>query len=410
MKNLRRLDLSTNPLPARPMKKWGKNVKKHTLYFGFFALLVTGLFFWFSSSTTSSPLDIINPASRIETDRGRVNVLLLGIAGGNHDGPNLTDSIIVASYNINDKSVDLISLPRDLWVDSQKAKVNTIYQTGLTKGGGLNFAEDKIGEILGIKIPYGVRVDFSAFVRAVDQVGGLDINVENTFDDWAYPIPGKEDQMCGKTEKEIDIGEAQAKGLNVEKGKHKALLNSDNSIATTSAKVDTPLSYNDEEVLRYFPCRYEHLHFEKGLTHMDGMLALKFVRSRHGTGPEGSDFARSRRQQLVLETFKDKVLEIGTLTDPSKIGGLLGAFGSSIDLDIPASRFVQLISMVKGIKKVSLHVIDGSGTSPALVKPDEGDYGGAWVLIPPHNDYTVLQNYVNRLLYPESTKAATIKR
>ena len=52
---------------------------------------------------------------------------------------------------------------------------------------------------------------------------------------------------------------------------------------------------------------------------MDGDTALKFVRSRHGSNGEGSDFARAARQQKVIAAFKSKVLSFGTLINPKNI-------------------------------------------------------------------------------------------
>ena len=61
-----------------------------------------------------------------ETD-SRVNILLLGIGGGNHDGPNLTDTIIFASLDPKNNKVTLISIPRDLWfpaLEGSNKKIN----------------------------------------------------------------------------------------------------------------------------------------------------------------------------------------------------------------------------------------------------------------------------------------------
>ena len=58
-----------------------------------------------------------------------------------------------------------------------------------------------------------------------------------------------------------------------------------------------------------FPCRYEHLHFNTGVQHMDGKTALKYVRSRHAL-QDGGDFGRASRQQRFLSAVKDKVLSV----------------------------------------------------------------------------------------------------
>jgi polyisoprenyl-teichoic acid--peptidoglycan teichoic acid transferase len=311
----------------------------------------------------------------------RVNILLLGNSGGTHDGPQLTDSIIVASYNLKTSKVTLISIPRDLWVEGAKSKINAVYENG--DGHKLQYAEDKIDDLLGFPIHYGVRIDFSGFEKAVDTVGGVDVDVERSFDDYMYPVEGKEDDLCGYTEKEIDITEEQSKQLNIKAGKQKLFLDPQGQIATDSAKLD-------------FGCRYEHLHFDKGLTHMDGETALKYVRSRHALGIEGSDFARSKRQQRVIQAFREKALSLETLANPQKITSLVQTLGNSFETDIPPTAYLDLFGLVKkmdGTNSVVLGQLD-DGTS-LLINPPPSQYGGGWVLIPPNNDFTIIQKYLS---------------
>ena len=55
-----------------------------------------------------------------------------------------------------------------------------------------------------------------------------------------------------------------------------------------------------------FNCRYENLHFDKGIQHMDGTTALKYARSRH-SNMDGGDFNRAERQKLVVTAIRDKI-------------------------------------------------------------------------------------------------------
>ena len=307
----------------------------------------------------------------------KVNMLLLGTGGGTHDGPNLTDTIIFASLDPASKSATLISLPRDLWVPEIHGKINSAYANAEDKkaGSGLAYTKAVVGRILNQHIDYGFRIDFSGFVKAVDLLGGIDVHVDSTLDDYAYPAEGKEDDACGFTEDEI---------------------------ASASARIATSSATESEE----FPCRYEHLHVEKGVQHMEGVTALKFVRSRHAQGSEGSDFARSKRQQRVIEAVKEKVFSAGTLLNPIKLTQLYDTFKGSIDTDIIQDEYDDFIKLAQKMKegKITSFVIDTEsepGQKPLLYNPtelgeDTTPFGGAWVLIPTagNGEYNIIQKFV----------------
>ena len=75
---------------------------------------------------------------------------------------------------------------------------------------------------------------------------------------------------------------------------------------------------------------------------MDGALALKYIRSRHALGIEGSDFARSRRQQLVLEAVKNKILSRQTLLNPVTIGKLINELNQDISTNLNVWEMLRL--------------------------------------------------------------------
>src|SRR3989338_8508021 len=98
----------------------------------------------------------------------RINVLLLGMGGLDHDGPFLTDTMMVASFKPSTKQVALISLPRDLLVPipgSGWRKINYANAIGETEhpGQGGELAAKVVNQVLGIPIHYYVRIDFAGF-------------------------------------------------------------------------------------------------------------------------------------------------------------------------------------------------------------------------------------------------------
>src|SRR3989344_5285146 len=225
---------------------------------------------------------IFNKDIELKKTNNAVNVLLLGIGGGVHEWPNLSDTIIFSSINLGKNTISLISIPRDLWMPDLQRKINTAYAIGegKRKGGGLILARANAEKLLNQKIDYIVVVNFDAFTKGVDLIGGISVDVENVLDDYEYPIEGKQDDSCGFTNEEII------------------------ALATVSSQLEA------------FPCRYKHLHFDKGLQAMNGEEALAFVRSRHAEGDEGTDFARSRRQEKIIAAFKDKLISAETIFNP----------------------------------------------------------------------------------------------
>ncbi len=270
-----------------------------------------------------------------EAEESKFNVLIMGVGGGGHEGPDLTDTMIFASIDPENKKVTLVSIPRDLWIPELQAKINTAYTYGELKkeGGGLILAKSSVSKVLGQQIDYSIKVDFDGFVKAIDMVGGIDIDVENTLDDYKYPLEGNENELCGHEEE---------------------------SVASLSAEIAT----GSADELEVFPCRYEHLHFDKGIQRMNGTTALKFVRSRHGVNGEGSDFARSKRQEKVISAFRDKVFSVGTFLNPVKVVNLVDVFKDSIETDVKDDEyddFVKLVQKMEGAKIESIVLDLGGG-------------------------------------------------
>lgn len=299
------------------------------------------------------------------------NILILGIPGGTHPGAKLSDTIILASVNQDSGNTLLTSIPRDLWVDSLQAKINAVYATTQDKN-GLKLAKETVSRLLGVSVHYGLRIDFSGFVKAIDLVGGIEINLEQGFEDYKFPIPGKENDMCGYTpvEREID-------------GVKKIILV---DVASQSAK---PASDP-------FACRFEHISFAAGPQVMSGSTALKFVRSRTGTAGEGSDFARLRRQQKVLIVLKEKLTSASTIFDPVKVANLTSTFGNSVDTDIKTeelAEFAKLVKKIQAAKTTSFSLTSESDN--ALLYHPPNDNFGSYVLLPKGDNFEAIQKAVS---------------
>ncbi len=306
----------------------------------------------------------------LKKENESINILGLGIGGGNHQGPNLSDTIIFASLDLKNNKVTLVSIPRDLWVPDLSAKINTAYAFGEEKkeGDGLILSKAITSKILNQPIDYVFRIDFQGFVKAVDLIDGLDITVDRTFDDYEYPIEGKETDPCGHSEEELE------------------------ALATASSQ------------LKAFPCRFKQLHFEKGSLHLEGEGALEFVRSRYSKGVEGTDFARSKRQEKIIAAFKDKILSPNTLLNPIKIAGLYSTLNQNIASNLDQSELDDFVRLMEKMKNARINstVLDygdeEQNRSGLLINPQiSKEYKGQWVLIPRtgNGNFKEIQDYVN---------------
>lgn len=346
----------------RPFLFWGGGMILAIVLF-FFA---TRVVFPFISSVTSlvgKPLTALailrDPTKALKSAEGRTNILILGKGGGTHEAPDLTDSMMVVSLRQSDRRVSVISIPRDIWIDSMKAKINSAYYYGEQKqpgGGGFILARDAVFQVTNLPIQYTILVDFTGFKRAVDLVGGVDIPVDHSFSDEKYPI---EDTNGGKP----------------------------------TPRPGKPLP--DSEI-------YETVHFEQGLQHMDGDTALKFSRSRNSTDPEeGTDFARSKRQQKVLIALAQKMKQKETAFSLDRLNELRNIFDQYTKTDLSDEELLALGKIGLSIDPLMIQRIglnEGTKDNPGiLVNPPVSKYG-QWILESRIKDWSDVHAYIEAQL------------
>lgn len=295
---------------------------------------VTKKIFILPTKTITTP---VNSLQKNFDNNSPINILLLGYGGGTHDGAYLTDSMMVVHIDPKTQKVFLISIPRDIWIkiptngtDGNYWKINAAYELGLDdtsypnkqeqfKGadGGGRLAEYIVSQVTGFPITYFVGMDFSGFKHTIDTLGGVDINVETAFTDPEYPIDGKEADLCGHQPSEIPTLDAQA----------------------TQSAVET-----------VYPCRYENLHFDAGLQHMDGEKALSYVRSRHSL-QDGTDFGRAKRQRNLLVAVKAKIISPGFIP---KIIPFISSLGDDLRTDLSMEDVTTLLDHSSTLNKYQI--------------------------------------------------------
>ncbi len=128
---------------------------------------------------------------------GYINILLLGIdAREGKSTPCRTDTMILLSVDRKQNTVTMLSIPRDLWVpmppglDLGVNRINAAHLFGdLYKypGGGPALAKRTVQYNLGVPVHYYVRIDFQGFQRAIDEIGGIEVDVPRELVDTKYP-------------------------------------------------------------------------------------------------------------------------------------------------------------------------------------------------------------------------------
>lgn len=281
----------------------------------------------------------------------RVNILLLGYGGPGHDGPYLTDTMMVASFQPSTRHLALLSIPRDLVVDIpgyDYRKINNVLSFGRDHkypGGGEALTVKVVSDLLDLPIQYYARVDFNGFKEVIDRVSGVTVTVDRAFKDFEYP---------------------------------------DNGIG------------------------YDPISFTAGEQTMNGDRALKFARSRHGNNGEGSDFARAARQQKIIVALKDKLLSAGTLLNPKKISDILGSLGSHSQTNMEVWEMLRLAKLGSDLKgdQIVNRVLDDS--TNGLLRAGTG-VGGAFILVPRDGTYHDVQFLARNIFLTERAEHETAK-
>lgn len=270
-----------------------------------------------AESIKSAPVNTIYPDIK---NLEPINILFLGIdQRAGESTACRTDTMILVSVNPKDKSVSLLSIPRDLWVripllNHEYGKITTAHYWGEIEdypGGGPALAMKTVYNTIGVRPHYYVRLNFTGFEQIIDTIGGIDITVPETIDDDKYP---------------------------------------DNNYGV------------------------ERLYIPAGQHHFDGAMALKYARTRYGS----DDFSRMDRQKQIIKAVRTRVLELENL--PQLIGQLPQLYrdmGDSIETDVPVDLMVQMANWALEIDGDSIH----SASIDRRMATDEKLPDGTQVLI-----------------------------
>jgi len=227
---------------------------------------------------------------------GRVTVLVMGLDYGDwsdeREGPSHTDTMILFTIDPLSRSGGILNIPRDLWVSIpgfENAKINSAYFLGEVyqlPDGGAGLAIETVEQFLGVPINYYAQVDFYAFEKLIDRIGGIDIDVPEQI------------------------------------------------------KID-PIGPGNTVIL------------EPGMNHLDGPVALAYARARN---TEGDDFARALRQQQVILTLRNKVMQPGTFASLiSQAESIYNEIAAGVHTNMTLQEAIQFAWLAQEIPEESIH-------------------------------------------------------
>ncbi len=262
--------------PVRPRFRWGP-------FIGYIALtlvVIAALTALFASTRLFNFLGNISVARKDTngqvisassvTGHGRVTLLLLGLDRRPNDAEGTrSDTMILVSVDQDNKTANILSIPRDLWLKIPghgSNRINTAYFFGEQEKpgqGGPLLAKQAIFDNFGVRVDYFAEIDFNGFRSIIDSIGGINIDVKKPLIDNEYPTE--------------DYG-------------------------------------------------IKRIYIPAGFQHLDGQTALQYARSRHAD----SDLGRNQRQQEVLLAVREQGVNLGLLTNTQLQTALQGAIKTDL--------------------------------------------------------------------------------
>lgn len=96
------------------------------------------------------------------------------LVSGTDDGNGCADTNILVGFDAKNQAITCVSIPRDtgVYIDGKSQKVNAAYGKG-----GMALLADTVSDALGIPVDFTVEVSLEAFVKLVDEIGGVDFYV-----------------------------------------------------------------------------------------------------------------------------------------------------------------------------------------------------------------------------------------
>lgn len=285
-----------------------------------------------------------------------VTILLLGVDSlENRPGsPQLTDTMLLAQVDFQTATITTLPLPRDLWSDAYKTRINALYHYGneQQREQPESFPTEVISAMTGLIIDHTIVIEMDTLATLIDLLGGITLIVPETFTDEAFP------------RSDVDV-----------------------SVERDPAKL------------------YKTVRFEAGEQLLTGERALEYIRSRKSSSDQGTDEARSARQQQVIMGLFKELTDPATFLHPTTAGKLLAFYQQHFDQYLPINRAAHIgVSLYPQLDQLKFQneqlPITNATTVGVIYHPPPYLYNGQWIYVV--ESETAVKEYVTELFSPQS--------
>ncbi len=246
------------------------------------------------SANPSSPSELLPHSDGLKTP---TTLLIMGV-DGQRASPDEIDMLMLLYLDAEAERAFLLSIPRDLYVEVPghgQTRAGSVYGIGERDEAtdGLALARETVSTTLGIPVHHAALIRFDSFVTLVDAIGGVDVAVVEPIDDADFP-----DNHYG----------------------------------------------------------YEPLFIPAGQQHLNGVLALRYARTRVVPTP---GFDRTFRQRQLVLAAQERVLQLEMLPDLiAQSPTLWAAVGSSLETDLSLRGTIDLALSASSIAAEDIATAD----------------------------------------------------
>jgi LCP family protein required for cell wall assembly len=305
-------------------------------------------------STAQRVADVFRPPF---PNRDRVRILLMG-ADKRPGDEGRSDTILLLSINPRTNKAAILGIPRDLKVyipGHGQDKINHSYFYG-----GIDLTRECVEELIGAHIHHYGLVYFHGFVKAVDRLGGV----------W------------------VDVPDIEGKGRG---------MNYDEGVVVMRTHID-----HDGHL---------HVHLKPGVQKLDGAGALGFVRYRkstmygdgRGNWAGDSDFARSARQQQFLRAMARQHLRVANVHNLLAAASEIAPYITS-DLK---KDWNDVYDLLRVLKEVDPHDL-WTGTLPVADDPNFF-HGGVYYALLQEDEFRQMKLEMERHLDGTTTTLGEVE-